>query len=675
MLRGALTLMLLTAACAPRPSGMVPAPEVTEAAPAPRRRAIVVSFDAFSERRAREIVPAEAIPTIRSLFETAACADYALPAWPSKTAASHAAVWTGSFGNVNGIAANWQPPLPRDRHRITELVSGFSSEGLRAEPIWITAALAGRRVVAHHTTQAPGVPGYPPVTGARDPARVKARAAAASALADPNLLAINGYNGTYAPDIMVTAASAPPRDADGWRNLDRLGATVPPREIAWAVGNDSLFAVFYGPESYTRVLVSTVRDAAYGVTAEASPVERVAPHGRELARHFSEPLVLATPAGRAYARVRLFSLAADASDFLLFQPVLPVIESNHPEGAAAYGAALGGWVGNAPWDMLYDGTLGPRVHEGGDGTAELRYLEMMEYETRQFIRGSEWAWMQNPDLLADYFPVIDEADHTWYGYVDSGSPAYEAGVAATVQEMRARAWALADLRLAALLRLMESDSSAALFVTGDHGMRATWRTFRPNAALAAAGLLMADDSGTVDAARTRAIAPDGLYVMVNTTDWLDGVVPPDSAAAVLAVADSLLRAVRGADGEPVVVRTWIVQGDADSLGRGGPVGGGLYFETAPGYGWSRSARGAPASDGRVGGDHGFPSVSPDMHTLFCAAGAAFTPGRFGPVRVTDVAPTVSAWLGIPAPPFATGRVVVSGSPAAVSGSSPGPAAP
>src|SRR5690606_22109669 len=50
VVRGGLSLLLLAAACAPRPSVTVPAPDGVEAAPAPRRRAIVVSFDAFSER-------------------------------------------------------------------------------------------------------------------------------------------------------------------------------------------------------------------------------------------------------------------------------------------------------------------------------------------------------------------------------------------------------------------------------------------------------------------------------------------------------------------------------------------------------------------------------------------------------------------------------------------------
>jgi hypothetical protein len=559
--------------------------------------------------------------------------------------------------------------LPRDRHRITELVSGFSSTPLRAEPIWVTAALAGRSVFAHHTTQAPGVPGYPPVAGSRDPGLATARAAAASALADPGAIVINGYNGTHAPDRVLTAASAPPRPAAGWRNLERLGETLPAREIAWTVGSDSVFAVFYGRDRYTHVLVAPVRDAAYGVVAEAAPVERAAPHGRLLARHFSDPIPLATPAGRGYLRVRLFALTPDGSDFLLFHPALPVIAANQGAALAAYAAATEGWVGNGPWDLLDDGSLGVRIQDGGDGTAELRYVEMLEYVTRQSVRGSEWAWARGADLLLDYFPTVDEADHFWYGHVVPESPAYRPEVASAIQEIRARAWALADLRLAALRRLVADDRHAALFVTGDHGMRATWRTFRPNVALAAAGLLAADDSGRIDAARTRAIAPDGLYIMVNTTDWVDGVVPRDSAAAVLAAADRVMRAVRGADGLPVVTRTWIVLGDSpDSLGRGGPVGGGVYFETAAGYAWDRDAVGPVTSDGPVGGQHGFPSTAPDMHTVFCAAGAAFPASRFGPVRVTDAAPTVAAWLGMPAPRFATGRVVVTGS-------SRGPASP
>jgi predicted AlkP superfamily phosphohydrolase/phosphomutase len=313
-------------------------------------------------------------------------------------------------------------------------------------------------------------------------------------------------------------------------------------------------------------------------------------------------------------------------------------------------------VGNGAQDLLIGGAFGPTLQDGGDGTAELRYLETLELVTRQFMLGSEWAWAKRPDLMIDYFPAADEVDHLWYGFVSGESPAFREPLAAAIGAMRARAWELIDLRLEGLRRLVESDSGAALFVSGDHGMRPTWRIFRPNVGLAAAGLLGLDDSGRVVASRTRAYSPDGLYVSVNTTDWRDGRVPPDSVAGVIARADKALRAVRGEDGTPVVTRTWKVF-ERDSLGRGGPVGGQLYYETAEGYAWTRETTGPAAASARVSADHGFPSISPDMFTVFCAAGPRIRTRRVPPVRTIDVAPTVSGWLGVPAPRHARGVAV------------------
>ncbi len=645
-------IVLLLAGCA-RPASESDVPQ-----PAPsHRRAILVSFDALNERRALETLPAHAVPAFRALFSDGACAEYALPAWPSKTAASHASLWTGAYGDVNGIAANWQPALPRDRHRITEGTSGYGSAALRAEPIWVTAALAGRRVVAHHTTQAPGVPGY----GAQDSddandTRERARADAQRSLRDPRAVVLNGYNRLHGPDLAITERTSPPRPAIGWRNLDRLGAMIPPREIAWTAGGDSVFALIFGRGTYQSVFLSPTRDAASGVVAHAAPPERGSVRAHPLARHFSEALPLDVEAGRVHLRIRVFALAPDASRFLIFQPAPSVVESNHAAEARAYGDAIGGWVGNGAQNLLIDGQLGPTLQNGGDGTAELRYLESLELVTRQFMRGSEWGWAQGPDLMLDYFPVADEVDHMWYGFVARDSPAYREPLAGAIQAMRERAWELVDVKLEGLRRLVDGDSSAVLFVSGDHGMRPTWRVFRPNVALTAAGLLATDDSGRAIASRTEAYSPDGLYVSVNTTDWLDGVVAPDSVASVLERADSALRAVRGEDGIPVVTRTWQVRGP-DSLGRGGPVGGQLYYETAPGYVWSRSTTGPAAGSGWVGADHGFPSTAADMHTAFCAVGAAVAAGRLPPARTIDAAPTASAWLRMPAPRHARGRPI------------------
>lgn len=640
---------------------------VSVAPPVAQRRAIVVSFDAFSESRLRSSVDRAAAPNFYSLFERAACAAYARPAMPSLTAPSHASIWTGTWGDVSGIAANSQPILPHGKHALTELASGFSSRALRAEPIWVTAGLAGLRVAGHHPTQAPGVPGYPLVSAwDRDTLLDRLRTRAESAVARPTVQLVNGYNRQASPDLVLTERTHPLRvPAVRWRGLGRLGPiSTPPREITWRVGRDSVFALFYGPgSSYTHVVVAArERDASTGVTAQAFPADTSWPVGRSLARYFSDPLDISLDgsiaAGRVVLRVRLFALAPDASSYLLFQPSLGVVEANHPQTATQYVSDIGGWLGNSATSPYERAEFGRTVMNGGDGTAEARYLETAELLTRQSMRGVEWMWnTHRPALLLDYFPLIDNFDHVVYGYVDSASPRYDAAVARRVQDLRRRAWALADLRLAHLRTLQRTagPSGTALFVSGDHGMRALWRTFRPNVALARAGLLATDTAGRIDLSRTRALSPNGYWVTVNRAAWEGGIVQPAEEASVLAAAERALLAVRGTDGMPVVTAVFRAA-EHDSLGLGGPVGGDLYYEVGPGYSWTWSPRGSVVDEmTQADANHGFPSVSPDMYTVLCVESLAFPARRHGPARTIDVIPTAVEWLGITPSPTAGGR--------------------
>src|SRR5262249_36156534 len=149
---------------------------------------------------------------------------------------------------------------------------------------------------------------------------------------------------------------------------------------------------------------------------------------------------------------------------------------------------------------------------GGDGTAEARYLETAELLTRQYIRGAEWLWRTgNPALLIHYFPLGDDVDHRMLGWIAQGTPRSDASIAARLQPWRARLWELVDIQFAAVGDLARA-SGATLFVSGDHGMRPTWRVFRPNVALAQAGLLAADTAGRIDLARTRALTASGYWV-------------------------------------------------------------------------------------------------------------------------------------------------------------------
>lgn len=633
-----IAVLAACAACTPAVPGV-------PIAPAPHR-AILASFDALNEQRLRTTLPDSATPAFHRLFAGGSCAEYARPAWPSKTAPSHASIWTGVYGDSNGVTVNSVPVLPRNAHRITERISGYSPEALRAEPIWITAALAGRRVVAHHATQSPEAPGYP-LADARAPAPTAAHARAARALALPTLAVVHGYGQPVEPDRVLTQDSVRVHQAHGWRNLERLRSGRPPLEIAWVVAGDSVFGLFTGDSAYRQLWVATARDAGRAVPVLSASADRTPPGGRELARFYSAPIPIPARGAVLHLRVRLFELSSDGQRFLLFMPALVAVAANSSEVAASYEAAVAGWTGNGAGALLDQGAFGRTVQLGGSGEAEWRYLETIENLTQAFIRGSDWAWHdRHADLLVDYLPVIDEADHRWLGYVDPSVPDVPASVRQAAQQFRIRAWRLADLRLGRLMALTDETPDARLLATGDHGMRPTWRVFRPNAALKDAGLLAVDSSGEVDAAHTQAIAPDGQFVMLNRVSWRDGLVTPDEEHRVLDRIGAALLAVRGPDGQPVVTRIWRVTAH-DSLGRGGPSGGDIYYEVAPGYALSGSAAGPAAGPNRIGADHGYPSVSPDMRTVLCGWGPGVAPGRTGPARTSDAHDMVLRWLGVP----------------------------
>lgn len=640
-------------ACAPQPGASQPGiPQPRAEAPAATRRVIVLAIDALNESRLRASLPPEATRAFRALVDGGACAASARPAFPSLTAPGHAALWTGAYGDVNGIAGNVQPLLPRSTHAITETGSGFSAAALRAEPLWVTAALAGVRTAGHHPTQSPGVPGVPAVDGsALDAADSTLRQRASSALRSPLIDLVNGYDERVADARVMTHASHPVRPAGQWEGLpghDGAGAP-PPLEASIPVGTrgDSLFVLFTGRGSeYTSVVVAPRRSLAAGAMARHQPVESAPIDGRELARHFSAPFDVNGNGHRLRTRVRLFELAPDASRYMLFLPGLYVTASNHEATRRAYDAAADGWVGNSASGLLASGAFGTPLASGGDGTAEQRWLETAELATRQSIAGARWMWTAlAPQLMLDYFAVGDDTDHLFWGLVSPGAPGYDAARAARVQRVRAHAWSLVDARIAALHE-MAREGGAAVVLSGDHGMRAYWRRFRPNVALAAAGLLHVDASGRADARRSRAVSPNGYWVSVNRTAWRDGTVSDPTSAAVIDSVVRVLAAVRDRDGTPIVT-TIFRAAHHDSLGLGGPVGGDVYYELAPGYYYDAAATG-PVADELPGarGGHGFPSVSPDMHTVFCINGREFAPRRIGQVRTIDVAPTVLEWLGV-----------------------------
>lgn len=607
------------------------------AAPANAHRAILVSFDGFSEQRFREYADSASAPHVWNMFRTSACAESVRPAFPSVTPTGHASIWTGAYANVNGVSARSNGKLPLTMTSILDWTDGYRATSLRAEPIWITAARQGKTVYSHMATQSPQPPVYIPIVRPI-PSLDSARRAGIVAMRMSSIAALNIYNEQVAEGRLITSPDA----------------------LSWAFGveGDSLHASI---RDDSTVVVQLNRDVERSVVVRLAAVDTAPVRTRPLARYFSAPLRVDLNRGRrTFVYFRLFELAPDRSKLMLYVSEARVMQANRPELAESYDVEVQGVPGNGATRLMEHGDFGPRVPDGGDGRAEYRYLETAELVTRQFMRGSAWGWKTyRADLTTDYLPYPDEALHTFLGYADPSTPGVSRAGRENAARMIRRAYGLVDLYLEQLQSFAANDPNTRLFVTGEHGMRPAWMAFKPNVVLREAGFLSTDSAGKIVLRRTRVAATYGGWVTVNRATRNSGVVPADSVEPVLARAEAALLAVRDGNGKPIVTRTFRAASvEGDSLGIGGPGGGDLYWSLAPGYYWSPSAVGPVVSPlAYPQGEHGFPSIDRDMHPALCIIGGTGA-RRLGEVRSIDIAPSVTEWLGIAPPGDARGKSVL-----------------
>jgi len=623
-----------------------------------KKRAILVSIDALNEEILKRTLTAEQVPALFEVFEYGACADFAISAFPSLTAPSHSAIWTGSYGDVSGIAGNSQHPYPRENFTVLETRSGFSYEPLKAESIWISAARSGEKVAAHHATQAPGVPGYSPQTGEPSDSLKSRRDEAEQLLSDTLIKAFNGYNRMITPNAVLTGDDVTWIDSAIWPDLENLETNVEPKSFRWENDVGKFYGLIFGEEIYNKILISDEPSiensiSAVAIEAEISPIA-----DRELAPHFSKSLRIPVDNGTVYLRVRLFQLNEDGSDFMLFHPALQVIESNKAAHRDSYDNAVRGWIGNSSVGLYRQGVFGNTYPDGGDGLAEARYFETAELITRQFMRGSEWLWREHDlKLMLDYFPLSDAIDHTILGFLEDSYPGYDEELASKISDFRARVWGLTDLRIRHLMDLTE-EVDATLFVTGDHGMRTSWNVFHPNKALEEAGLLFRNSEGEVDLTRTKAYSPNGYWITINTVDWKNGIVSFEQKMEIVTLVKEALSEVQKTDGKEVVTDFYTPENNPE-MGLGGPSGGDIYWEVSDGI-RNSSAFGEDVvvENTALRTGHGFPSHQPDMYTVFCAKGVDFNTNRVAGIKLIDIAPTVSEYLGIHKPYDARGNSVL-----------------
>lgn len=633
---------------------------VSPAQPA-RSRVVLVSLDGLGTQTLSSDPVADELPRLRELAGRGVRARGLQPHTPSTTANTHAALWTGTWGDVNGITGNTMPIPPRAAHTVVERASGFRADHLRAEPVWVTAARQGVRTVVQQASQSyPFVPmtvgdGLPSNHGTGDTAPAPGQPAAP--------IIVNGYQ------TRVISPARVIRGADVTRVACASGAAPPALAcVSWAVGPLTFHGRIEVRTSHDRVplIRITSPQAAAGVDARATAAEQDMPRDRALARHFSDGLLVdgAEGVGPVMVYFRLFEVSPDGLDFVLYQTAIHELAMHDGprdtrEDVRRLLREAGGFLGNAAgylWERPQS-PLGRALAEGGDGTSERRYLETVEVAVRQSMAHSAWLWrVYAPRLFVVYTSLPDEMDHRLLALA-ANDPRYV--------PFRGWGYQLIDLTVGALADLVTPDDH--LVFVSDHGLAPVTHEVKVAVALQQAGLLTLDPSGRIDAARTQ-VVPMRNCLVVNGTDWKNGVVPPDVRAEVLQRAIAAVRRLADPDtGRALVTDVVSTVEEQQALGFGGANGADACFGLADGYAVDEvSMQGAIVTRRRLPkGDHNFLATRSEMQGVLVGVGPRLPKGRQWPaLRAIDVAPLVTDLLAIGPPAQARGTSPLSLSDAA-----------
>ena len=359
------------------------------------------------------------------------------------------------------------------------------------------------------------------------------------------------------------------------------------------------------------------------------------------------------------AYFRLFHLDGQNGEFVLYRSWIYRRTSNKPELTGLWNERIGGFWGHGALILYRQGQLGTPLPQGGNGVAELRYLETVSFALRQYAAATVLAMeAMKWDLLINYLPFPDEVGHAWYGWLDHSNPGFDEPLALKLTPYFEQALAMQDEALGKILQNLPSRTGLAL--VSDHGMQGVVKDFLPNVVLQQAGLLALNSEGQVNLSKSRVYAAsDGNFLLVNTKTRKNGIVESAEIQETIQRAMQALLRVRDPETAlPVVSRVYDAREEGRELGIDGPTGGEVYYELAPGYSPQGALTGSPVMKRPLPmGNHSLSRRTSRTGFILTGPGVAAC-RNIGPIRLIDLAPTLCWFLGIDPPSNAEGRIVL-----------------
>ena len=600
-------------------------------------RVILVSWDGAGYELTSRLLAEGRLPNLQRMLREGAWSDGMVSSFPTKTAAAHAVLFTGHYGHRSGITANALLLLPASKHDRLETENGYFSSALRVDPVWILAAQNGLDTYAMHATQA-----YP-----FEDARARLSPSELE-----HLFLVHGYTEAQSRGESFDESSLQLEVPAGWAVPEAWGAEA--RAFRFAVAGTPFWGLFFDdPLDPVRGLdtLGIVREArATAFEARVKP-----------GLGFSTSIQATVKGKAAWFSLRMLDLAPDGQHFLLYRSGAAEMAISNSEMPYADLPVMQTYAGNGATRPYARGRLGPRLADGGDGLAEMRFLETLVHLQSQIIAQAKVALEEDYDLVVLYSPVTDDVNHELVGYLDEALKDHDEAVAAGLWTFVVQGFELQDTFLGVLMDAAEQDD-AHVVVVSDHGMAGTDRLLHLNVALAEAGLLALHADGSIDLSATRALAPalaDGS-IAVNATGRPGGIVPPEEKDEVLAEVRRVLGALQDPEtGEPIIT-AFYEPATSGLLQPGGASTGDLFLDYLPGYYPSTETSGNVVVEmTEPRGNHVFIPTRRNMLAIAAAWGPRIPPGtNFGKIRSIDIVPTVLDLLELERPADLPGRSLV-----------------
>jgi predicted AlkP superfamily pyrophosphatase or phosphodiesterase len=603
-------------------------------------KVVLISWDGAPNWVIREMVDAGKLPGLARIAAAGFRSDGMQPAYPSKTAVGHASIFTGTWPDIHGVSNNAVPLLPRSENGPDKTIRGFDSAALQAEPLIVTAARQGKRVISLSSTQS--YPSNKWVTQLSPLGMQK------------NLSIYSGFESQISKNTMLDASRFKPVSL--WKDVRHAGSNQP-------LGA----AIELGETRVELLLVDDPADSTKGFdtvlvrTGDAGAVQAIkAKPATDALTAWSKPIPVRKGDMAGNTFVRAFTLSTDAANVAILLRSANAIKG-HSSAAEEkdYLATYTGFHADA-WFEYQDGLLGTPIYDGGTGDAEARAVELVRFDLALLTRGlMHMATKYKPDLITHYTPQIDSAGHTLMAFLDPSLPGHDPKLAAKIRPYYEDVIRLHDQWVGTAFDSLSKDY--AFIIVSDHGMEGTNRKVYINKILVDAGLATVDASGKLDTKRSKIFAPSwGEFgLVVNDTMWKGGIVLPGERAAVIEAATNALLAARDPQTGAQIIRAVFDSAEIRHLGIGGVNGQDVFLDFAKGYAPSSAMSKTVASvTNGLGGNgvHGFLPLRDKMQAICYVGGKGVQKHReLRGVRQIDIHPTVCELLGITASPMAIGR--------------------